>query len=113
MYEPARRNDFFSASDNPSAFCWFTSLMTVCFSSIASSDREKYTFPLLSIVIKTTSFWSAAFVDTDFGVVTARASAGLNLVVRMKNDNRRKATSHIAVMSTEVLFRGNFTFGML
>ena len=54
----------------------------------------------------------AAFVETDLGVVTASASSGLNLVVRMKNDRRRNATSHIAVMSTEVLFRGNFTFVM-
>jgi hypothetical protein len=83
------------------------------FSADASSDTEKYTFPSLSIVIITTSFCSAAFVDTDFGVTTDRVSSGLNFVVRMKKDNNRKATSHMAVISTLVLLRGTLTFGMI
>jgi hypothetical protein len=65
------------------------------------------------MVIKTTSFCSAGFVDTDFGVTTASASEGLNFVVRIKNANRRNATSHIAVISILVLFRGTLTFGMI
>jgi hypothetical protein len=52
-----------------------------------------------------TSFEGATFDDTELGVVTVIASAGLNLVVRIKNDNNRNATSHIAVISTAVLFR--------
>jgi hypothetical protein len=31
----------------------------------------------------------------------------------MKNDRSRKATSHMAVMSIAVLFRGNLTFGIV
>jgi hypothetical protein len=53
------------------------------------------------------SFVSATFAATELGVVTAMASAGLNFVVKIKNDNKRNATSHIAVMSILVLFRGN------
>jgi hypothetical protein len=49
----------------------------------------------------------ATFDATELGVVTAIASAGLNLVVKIKNDNKRKATSHMAVMSMLVLLRGN------
>jgi hypothetical protein len=51
--------------------------------------------------------FGATFEDTELGVVTAMASEGLNLVVRIKKDNKRKATSHMAVMSMEVLLRGN------
>jgi hypothetical protein len=65
------------------------------------------------MVTNTTSFCSAGVVETDFGVTTESASGGLNFVVNMKKDNRRKATSHIAVMSTEVLFLGTLTFGII
>jgi hypothetical protein len=51
-------------------------------------------------------------VETDLGVTTCKASEGLNLVVRMKNESNRNATSHIAVMSIFVLFLGTLTFGM-
>ena len=37
----------------------------------------------------------------------------IGLVAKIKNDNNKKATSHIAVMSMVVLFRGILTFGML
>jgi hypothetical protein len=47
------------------------------------------------------------------GVTTVTASGGLVLVARIKKDNSKKATSHIAVISTAVLFRGNLTFGIL
>jgi hypothetical protein len=59
------------------------------------------------MVTKTKSLLGATFEDTELGVVTAMASEGLNLVVRIKKDNKRKATSHMAVMSMEVLLRGN------
>jgi hypothetical protein len=36
-----------------------------------------------------------------------KASGGLYLVAKMKNDNNKKATSHMAVISTLVLFLGN------
>jgi hypothetical protein len=58
-------------------------------------------------VINTISFVSATLAATELGVVTAMASAGLNFVVKIKKDNKRNATSHIAVMSILVLFRGN------
>src|ERR1700730_6007922 len=61
---------------------------------------------------RTEFFELTDFVETDLGVVTAKASAGLNFVVRMKKDNKRKATSHIAVISIFVLFRGTLTFGI-
>jgi len=64
-------------------------------------------------MIITASFWSAIVVETDFGVTTDKASGGLNLVARMKKDKRRKATSHIAVMSIFVLFLGTLTLGMI
>jgi hypothetical protein len=55
----------------------------------------------------------AAFDDTEAGGVTESTSGGFCLVARMKNDNSKNATSHIAVMSMEVLLRGILTFGML
>jgi hypothetical protein len=76
-------------------------------SLICSLSIVRKTFPSLSIVIKTTSLSGATFAATELGVVTAMASAGLNFVVKIKNDNRRNATSHIAVMSMLVLLRGN------
>jgi hypothetical protein len=65
------------------------------------------TLPSLSIVTKTKSLLGATLEATELGVSTAIASAGLNLVVKMKKDNKRKATSHMAVMSMFVLLRGN------
>ena len=56
----------------------------------------------------TTFFSGATLEETELGVTTVSASGGLNLVARMKKDNSRKATSHIAVMSMFVLFRGSF-----
>jgi hypothetical protein len=41
------------------------------------------------------------------------ASDGLNFVVKNKKDKRRKATSHIAVISTAVLFRGIFGLAII
>jgi hypothetical protein len=99
-----------SASERPRFLSEFKLSMTSLLG--ASSDMEKNTFPSLSMVICTISFAGATLFATELGVTTARASAGLNFVARIKNDNRRKATSHIAVMSTAVLFLGNFTFGI-
>src|SRR4030095_2804022 len=64
------------------------------------------------MVIRTEFLVLTCFVETDFGVVTLRISGGLNLVVKMKNDNNKKDTSHIAVISIFVLFRGTLTFGI-
>jgi hypothetical protein len=55
----------------------------------------------------------AILVDIEEGVTTVTASGGLVLVARIKKDNSKKATSHIAVISTAVLFLGNLTFGIL
>ena len=49
----------------------------------------------------------------DAGISICKASWGLNLVVRMKKVSNRKATSHMAVMSTNVLFLGILTFGIV
>jgi len=37
----------------------------------------------------------------------------LNLVVKIKNERSKKATSHMAVISTAVLFRGIFGLAIL
>jgi hypothetical protein len=50
----------------------------------------------------------AIFAATEFGVSIGTASDGLNFVVRIKKERSKKATSHIAVISTVVLFRGIF-----
>jgi len=55
----------------------------------------------------------AIFVEIDVGVTTVTASGGFVFVARIKKDNSRKATSHIAVISTAVLFLGNLTFGII
>jgi len=65
------------------------------------------------MVISTTFFSGATLDDTELGVVTLSASGGLNFVANMKNDSRRKATSHIAVMSMVVLLRGILALGIL
>jgi len=44
---------------------------------------------------------------TEVGVRTTTGSAGLNLVANIKKVKSKKATSHIAVISTLVLFLGN------
>src|SRR5690606_193880 len=84
----------------------FTSSIIFLFCSSASSETEKYALPSASMVISTTSFSRAISVATEDGVTTLSSSEGLNLLVKMKKDNSRKATSHIAVMSTAVLFLG-------
>jgi len=68
---------------------------------------DKNTLPFLSIVIKTISLSGATFDATELGVTTVIDSEALNFVVRIKKLNNKKATSHIAVMSIEVLFLGN------
>jgi hypothetical protein len=60
-----------------------------------------------------TEFLSETILEeTELGVVTVNASGGLNLVAKMKKDNSRNATSHIAVMSIFVLLRGIFALGI-
>jgi hypothetical protein len=54
----------------------------------------------------------AAVEDIEFGGVTAITSGGFCFVANIKKDNSRKATSHIAVISTMVLLRGILTFGI-
>ena len=73
-----------------------------CLSSIVRN-----TLPSLSMVTNTKSLLGATLEDTELGVSTAIASEGLNFVVKIKKDNKRKATSHMAVMSILVLLRGN------
>jgi hypothetical protein len=51
--------------------------------------------------------------DMEEGVFTITGSSGLNLVASMKKVSRRKATSHMAVMSMLVLFRGNFAWPII
>jgi len=51
--------------------------------------------------------------EMEEGVSTITGSSGLNFVVSMKKVSNRKATSHMAVMSIDVLFLGIFTFGMV
>jgi len=63
--------------------------------------------------IITKSFSGACLADTEFGGSMCTASDGFGFVVRMKKDNSKKATSHIAVMSTFVLFRGIFGLDIL
>jgi hypothetical protein len=42
-------------------------------------------------------------LDTEEGGVTSTASSALNFPTNIKKVNRRKATSHMGVISTEVL----------
>jgi hypothetical protein len=53
-----------------------------------------------------------AFAEIEDGVETASTSGGFCLVANIKNDNNKKATSHIAVISMLVLLRGILTFGI-
>jgi hypothetical protein len=59
------------------------------------------------MVTITKSLSGATFDATELGVVTVMASDALNFVVKMKKLSSKKATSHIAVISTEVLFLGS------
>jgi hypothetical protein len=54
----------------------------------------------------------AALEETELGGVTDKTSGGFCLVAKMKNDNNKNATSHIAVMSMVVLLRGSFSLGI-
>src|SRR4029079_16440446 len=69
------------------------------------SDISTNTFPSLLIETVKASFSGAAFEDTELGGETSTASDGLNFVVKIKKDNNRNATSHIAVISILVLPR--------
>jgi hypothetical protein len=57
-------------------------------------------------------FSGVALDETELGGVTAKASGGFCLVAKMKNESRRKATSHIAVISMLVLLRGILILGI-
>jgi hypothetical protein len=50
--------------------------------------------------------------EIEFGVTTVTGSSGLKRVANIKNVSNRKATSHIAVMSTFVLFLGILSLGI-
>ena len=54
----------------------------------------------------------ATLLETELGICTANTSGGFCFVASIKNDNKRNATSHIAVISTAVLFLGILTFGI-
>ena len=47
------------------------------------------------------------------GVTIETMAGGFGLVARIKNESNRNATSHIAVISTLVLLRGNFALPMI
>jgi hypothetical protein len=55
----------------------------------------------------------AALAEIELGGETVSTSGGFCFVAKMKKDNNKNATSHIAVMSIIVLFRGIFTLGMM
>jgi hypothetical protein len=57
-------------------------------------------------------FSFATLLDTEEGAITETASGGFCLVARIKKDNSKNATSHIAVISMTVLLRGILTFGI-
>ena len=76
-----------------------------------SSPNVRNTLPSEVIVIKMDSS-GAALVDTQEGGDTDRTSGDFCFVARIKNVNSKKATSHIAVISTFVLLRGILTFGI-
>jgi hypothetical protein len=44
------------------------------------------------------------------GVSTTTGSSGLNFAVRIKKVRSKNAISHMAVMSSEIFFRGILTF---
>jgi hypothetical protein len=50
--------------------------------------------------------------DMEEGIATTMGSLATKLDVSIKNVSNRKATSHMAVISTIVLFLGTLTFGM-
>src|SRR5690606_8403284 len=76
-------------------------------------STEKKIRPFGSIVIIMILLSGSGMSDMELGVTTVTGSSGLNLVASMKKVSSRKATSHIAVISTLVLFRGTFTLGMV
>jgi hypothetical protein len=80
-------------------------------SFLVPSPIIKNTLPSLVIVINI-DFSGAALADTEVGVLTVSTSGGFCFVANIKNDNNKKATSHIAVMSMVVLFLGILTFGI-
>src|SRR6476620_10273044 len=99
-----------SASESPKFLCELTDFIISAFLSLSFllSPVDRKILPSLFKEIITTFVSGATFAATELGVFTGTASEGLNFVVRIKNDSSRKATSHIAVMSTAVLFRGIF-----
>ena len=67
----------------------------------------------LSIEMVMMSLSGSLVSEIEAGVSTAIGSSGLNLAVRMKKVRSKKAMSHIAVMSSEMLFLGILTFAMV
>src|SRR6478609_7158947 len=61
------------------------------------------------VMISSFTFCSAR----DVGISMGTSCVGRNFAVRMKKVSRRKATSHIAVISTTVLLRGTLIFGII
>src|SRR5690606_4623788 len=73
---------------------------------------EKNTLPSFDNVSSMKSS-GIGVVDVDAGVLTSTGSFGLILVAKMKKVSNKNATSHIAVMSTNVLLRGILTLGII
>ena len=64
------------------------------------------------MVTKTKSLLGATLEDTELGVVTAMASAGLNLVVKIKNDNKNSKNLTVTITAgTNPITIGYLTTG--
>jgi hypothetical protein len=79
---------------------------------LVSSPNIKKTLPSFVNVINI-DLSGAALAEIELGGETVSTSGGFCFVAKMKKDNNKNATSHIAVMSIIVLFRGIFTLGMM
>ena len=71
---------------------------------------DKQAAPDLSTVMVIT--WSNLVCVRALGKSIGTTSGGLNLEVSIKNVNNRNDTSHMAVISMDVLLRGTLTLGM-
>src|SRR5687768_7490342 len=78
---------------------------------LVSSPSVRKALPSLVMVMRI-DLSGAALDEIELGGFTASTSAGFCFVANIKKDNKRKATSHMAVISTMVLFRAILTFGI-
>ena len=75
--------------------------------SLPITLKKTLSFPPIVIVAKSVSGNLVWFVDA--GMSTGSASCCFAVAVRIKNVSKRKATSHIAVISIDVAFLDIFT----